>query len=165
MGRRPSFGDFWELLLSQVLEDDPEAALDSESWDRLGEFVERDPYVAGTFRFRHALIRDAAYNGLSFRRRRELHARVADVMRSASRDDDEAAESLSLHYALAGRSPEAWQFSLAAARRAHAKFANVDAAEFYRRALDAGKSLPSLSRGEPICRCPVMSPSDLPSRS
>src|SRR5207302_693434 len=54
----PSFSG---VLVAQVLEGDPDAALDSESWDRLAEFVERDPYVAGEFRFRHALIRDAAY--------------------------------------------------------------------------------------------------------
>lgn len=135
-------------LVAQVLEDDPDAAVDSESWDRLAEFVERDPYVAGTFRFRHALIRDAAYDGLSFRRRRELHARVADVIRGAGQVADEDTEALSLHYWLAGRAPEAWQFSLTAARRARAKFANVDAAEFYRRALDAGKTLSSLSRAD-----------------
>src|SRR5205807_631167 len=40
---------------------------------RLGEFlVEED---RGVFRFRHALMRDAAYEGLPFKRRRELHAR------------------------------------------------------------------------------------------
>ena len=38
------------------------------------------PDVAGAFRFRHALFRDAAYDGLSFRRRRELHARVGEVL-------------------------------------------------------------------------------------
>jgi class 3 adenylate cyclase/tetratricopeptide (TPR) repeat protein len=134
-------------LVSQVLEGDPDAALDSESWDRLAAFVERDPYVAGTFRFRHALIRDAAYNGLSFRRRRELHARVADVLLQSSRDED-VAEMLSLHYSLAGRADEAWRFSLTAARRARAKFANLDAAEFYRRALDAAGMLPTLPRGD-----------------
>ena len=44
------------------------------------EFVERDPDVPGAFRFRHALIRDAAYEGLSYRRRRELHGRVAEAI-------------------------------------------------------------------------------------
>ena len=32
--------------------------------------------AAGRYRFRHALMRDAAYEGLPYRRRRELHARV-----------------------------------------------------------------------------------------
>ena len=96
-------------LIVDVLEDDPQVRAASEAWDRLGEFVERDPDVPGAFRFRHALIRDAAYEGLSYRRRRELHGRVAEVIeqRLAERPED-AAELLSLHYFNAGRWPEAW---------------------------------------------------------
>ena len=58
-----------------------------EAWERIAEFVERDPEVAGAFHFRQAVFRDAAYDGLSFRRRRELHLRVAGVLerRAASR--------------------------------------------------------------------------------
>ena len=79
-------------LIVGVLEDDPQVGVASEAWDRLGEFVERDPEVPGAFRFRHALIRDAAYQGLSYRRRRELHGRVAEVIeqRHADRPEDAA---------------------------------------------------------------------------
>ena len=135
---------FSSELVARVLEDDPDAALDSESWDRLAEFVERDPYAAGTFHFRHALIRDAAYEGLSFRRRRELHARVAEVVAGTAADAEEVAETLSLHFSLAERHDETWRFSLLAAERARAKFANADAAELYRRALAAAPSVDSL---------------------
>jgi class 3 adenylate cyclase/tetratricopeptide (TPR) repeat protein len=134
--------------VASVLEGDPDAALDSESWDRLAEFVERDPYVAGSFRFRHALIRDAAYEGLSFRRRRELHARVAEVLRVDAHDEADVTESLSLHFSLAERWAEAWHYSLLAGERAKTKHANVDAAEFYRRALDCSRTLPSVSRAD-----------------
>ena len=135
-------------LVARVLEGDPEAALDSESWNRLIEFVERDPYEVGVFRFRHALIRDAAYEGLSFRRRRELHARVADVLAETAYDIEEMAEALSLHFSLSERPADTWLYSLLAAGRAKTKFASADAAEFYRRALDASRSLPSLARSE-----------------
>lgn len=138
---------FSSELVARVLEDDPDAALDSESWDRLAEFVERDPYAAGTFHFRHALIRDAAYEGLSFRRRRELHARVAEVVRETAGRED-VAETLSLHFSLAERHEETWRFSLLAAERARSKFANADAAEFYRRALAAAPSVESLGPDE-----------------
>jgi predicted ATPase/class 3 adenylate cyclase len=130
-------------LVERVLEGDPDAALDSESWDRLAEFVERDPYVAGNFHFRHALIRDAAYEGLSFRRRRELHARVGDVLRETVGEDDP--ETLSLHFSLGERPGDAWIYALVAAENAKAKFANADAIELLRRALDAAKSLPELA--------------------
>ena len=135
-------------LIARVLEGDSDAALDVESWDRLGEFVERDPYAVGTFQFRHALIRDAAYEGLSFRRRRELHARVADVLRETATDEDEAAETLSLHFSLAALPEETWRFSLVAADRARAKFANADAAELFRRALEVAARVGSLAPEE-----------------
>jgi class 3 adenylate cyclase/tetratricopeptide (TPR) repeat protein len=141
-------GTFSGELVAQVLAGDPEAALDSESWDRLGEFVERDPQAAGMFRFRHALIRDAAYEGLSFRRRRELHARVAEVLLRDTPETADIAELLSLHYMLADEPAETWLYSVLAGERAKAKFANVDAAEFLRRALAAAQSLPSLSPAE-----------------
>jgi class 3 adenylate cyclase/tetratricopeptide (TPR) repeat protein len=129
-------------VIADVLEGDPAAAAGSEAWERLAEFIERDPYVAGGFRFRHALIRDAAYEGLPFRRRRELHARVGEVVEARHADaPDEVAELLSLHFSLAGDSPRTWRYALLAGERAREKFANVEAAAFYRRALEAASSL------------------------
>ena len=136
---------FSSLVISDVLAGDPSAASGSEAWDRLAEFIERDPDVAGGFRFRHALIRDAAYDGLSYRRRRELHGRVAEVVeqRSGAALDD-AAELLSLHFFRAGRPAETWRYSVVAGRGAQEKWSNVEAAEFYRRALDMATTVPQL---------------------
>jgi predicted ATPase/class 3 adenylate cyclase len=133
-------------VIQDVLEGDPAASAGSEAWERLAEFVERDPYVPGGFRFRHALIRDAAYEGLPFRRRRELHARVGEVfeVRHAAALE-EVAELLSLHFSLAEDGERTWRYSLLAGERAREKFANVEAGDFYRRALDAA---PSLRLGE-----------------
>src|SRR5215471_17322593 len=132
-------------LITAVLEGDPESASDSAAWDRLAEFVERDPDVAGAFRFRHALIRDGAYEGLSYRRRRELHGRVADVLEQR---DPEGVELLSLHFHRAERPVESWKYSLGAGERAQAKWANLEAAEFYQRALEAVKQVPDVSPSE-----------------
>jgi class 3 adenylate cyclase/tetratricopeptide (TPR) repeat protein len=134
-------------VIQAVLEDDPSAAADSDAWDRLIEFVERDPEVAGGFRFRHALIRDAAYEGLPFRRRRELHGRLAAVLEAqfAGRTS-EIAELLSLHFYRAGERAGNWRYSSEAGRRAQEKWANVEAAEFYRRALEGARSMPGLPR-------------------
>jgi tetratricopeptide (TPR) repeat protein len=127
--------------IADVLAGDPSAASGSEAWDRLAEFIERDPDVPGGFRFRHVLIRDAAYEGLSYRRRRELHASVAEVVEARHGDaPEEAAELLSLHFLRAGRSDDAWRYSVTAGRRAQDKWSNVEAAEFYRRALDVASS-------------------------
>jgi class 3 adenylate cyclase/tetratricopeptide (TPR) repeat protein len=128
-------------LVNEVLSEDPAASTDAEAWDRLNEFVERDPYSAGAFRFRHALFRDAAYEGLSYRRRRELHAKVGEAYeRLEEQHAGEYSELLSLHFFHAGEHEKTYRYSLAAGVRAQAKFANVEAADFFRRALDvAGK--------------------------
>jgi class 3 adenylate cyclase/tetratricopeptide (TPR) repeat protein len=131
---------FSGAVIAQVLEADPTAAADSDAWDRLNEFVERDPMVAGGFRFRHALIRDAAYDGLPYRRRQELHERVARVFESRQPD---ALELLALHFSRAGLDAETWRYAVAAGRRAQAKWANVEAAEFYRRALEVAPAEPA----------------------
>ena len=129
-------------LVTEVLAHDPEASSDSEAWDRLAEFVERDPYTPGAFRFRHALFRDAAYEGLSYRRRRELHAQVGEAYeRLEEQHAGEYAELLSLHFFHAGDHDKTYRYSLAAGQRAQAKFANVEAAGFFRRALEVAPSL------------------------
>jgi class 3 adenylate cyclase/tetratricopeptide (TPR) repeat protein len=129
-------------LVTNVLAADPDASADSEAWDRLGEFIERDPYTPGAFRFRHALFRDAAYEGLSFKRRGELHAKVGEAYERLEREGrGEFAELLSLHFFHAGDSEKAYRYSLAAGERAKEKFANVEAAAFFRRALDVAPSL------------------------
>jgi predicted ATPase/class 3 adenylate cyclase len=134
-------------LLGEVLSDDPSASADSEAWDRLAEFVERDPYTAGAFRFRHALFRDAAYEGLSYRRRRELHARVGEAYERLYPDHTaEHAELLSLHFFHAQAWDKAYGYSLLAGERAQAKFANVEAAAFFRRTLEVARRLPELDR-------------------
>ena len=131
---------FSGALIHDVLEGDATAASDSEAWDRLAEFVERDPNVPGYFRFRHALIRDGAYDGLSYKRRRELHGRVAEVMEQREGERaEESAELLSLHFHRGERWPETWRYSVAAAYRAEEKYANVETIQFLERALDAAK--------------------------
>jgi len=129
-------------LVAEVLTNDEAASTDADAWDRLTEFVERDPYAAGTFRFRHALFRDAAYEGLSYRRRGELHAKVGEAYeRLEQQHAGEYAELLSLHFFHAGDHAKTYRYSLAAGERAQAKFANVEAAGFFRRALDVAGEL------------------------
>jgi class 3 adenylate cyclase/tetratricopeptide (TPR) repeat protein len=136
---------FSGTLIGDVLADDPSASADSEAWDRLAEFVERDPYTPGAFRFRHALFRDAAYEGLSYRRRRELHARVGEAYERRHPDQlADYAELLSLHFFHAQAWEKAYRYSLLAGERAQAKFALTEAAAFYRRTLDVARHLPDL---------------------
>ncbi len=129
-------------LLGAVLDGVPAAA--DPIWARLGEFAARDEM--GNLVFRHALLRDSAYDGLSYRLRRRLHASAGEAIRVAAGDKaQEHAELLSLHYLQAQEYGEAWTYSLVAAERAMTVYANVDAAEFYERALTAARRLPELT--------------------
>ena len=131
-----------ELVERVLAADDPSAAAGSEAWDRLAEFVERDPYTPSGFRFRHALFRDAAYEGLSYRRRRDLHASVGTAYESLQAGElPDDAELLSLHFFQAEEHTKAYEYSVLAGERAREKYANVEAAEFYRRALSAAAHL------------------------
>jgi hypothetical protein len=72
---------FGESLLSRLL-DVNGSPLDPAVWKRLDAFVL--PHQPGTWRFRHALMRDAAYEGLPFSRRRDLHARAGELIEDAA---------------------------------------------------------------------------------
>ncbi len=117
-----------------------EHALDDGVWERLAGFVQRDR--SGIAQFRHALVRDAAYEGLPFKRRQELHGRVGETIERLSqpRPEDQA-EVLSLHFFHAQRFDDAWRYSRLAGERAQALYANVEAREFYLRALAAARAL------------------------
>jgi class 3 adenylate cyclase/tetratricopeptide (TPR) repeat protein len=131
----PSFPDrlAYAVLSSELADIGP------QSWRYLSAFVTRD--AAGTVRFTHALVRDAAYGGLPFRRRRALHAAVGDILEREAADPEDQAELLSMHFYNAAQADKAWRYSLVAAERARSIYANYEAAEFYRRAIDAARTL------------------------
>jgi class 3 adenylate cyclase/tetratricopeptide (TPR) repeat protein len=107
-----------------------------ETWLRLETFVVREN--ATTYRFVHDVVRDAAYEGLPYRRRQALHARAAHAIASTARPE-ERAELLSVHFHHAGLFEQSLVFSSIAADRALEKFALVEAAAFYLRAIDAAR--------------------------
>ena len=117
-------------------------------WGRLGDLVKPD--ASGELRFRNTLIRDAAYEGLPYRRRRVLHGRVGEAIEAAAADGslDEEIPSLALHYHEAQRWDKAWRFCREAGDRAMSIYANVDATRFYARALLAARRLRSVTAEE-----------------
>ena len=122
-----------EPLLDAVLEGE----IDVTAWDRLGEFLE--PAGLGAWRFRHALIRDAAYEGLPYRSRRDAHGAVAEAVLARSEHVEEDAAVLAVHFSSAERHDAAWWFSRMAADAAREAYANVDAASLYERAVAAAR--------------------------
>ncbi|HYZ20268.1 MAG TPA: tetratricopeptide repeat protein, partial [Gaiellaceae bacterium] len=128
-------------LVGEILADDVPEADDLGRWEALGEFVQTAD--DGELAFRHDLLRQTAYGGLSYRRRRDIHGRVGLALerRAGDRAEEEAA-ILSLHFLEAGDGERAWRYSVAAADRAASGFANVVAAELYERALAATELRP-----------------------
>ncbi len=131
-------------LLAATLRD--EAELGAALWERLRGLVDPDP--SGHLRFRNTLVHDVAYEGLPFRRRRELHARVGEAIeaRTASLDDDAA--TLALHFAAAGRHERTWRYARLGGDRARAVAANVEAGRLYELALRAGRFVQAVTRRE-----------------
>lgn len=124
-------------LLPAVLPEDVEPG--PAVYARVGGFlVPQDRMI----RFRSAVLRDAAYEALPYRVRRDLHGRVGEVILGMCGDDpDPEAERLSLHFFHAQRYAEAWYFSRIAGERARGIYANVEAETFYERALEAARWL------------------------
>lgn len=109
-----------------------------DGWAALNEFLVTE--AQGGYRFRHAVAQEVAYESLPFRRRRELHERVGTyVERTAGEQVDAQAELLSLHFFRAQSYDKAYRYSLAAGERSKAKFANIDAATFFGRAIHAAR--------------------------
>src|SRR6516225_3340745 len=108
-------------------------------------------YVRGiapeaTYQFKHALIRDAAYEALLKSRRKELHYRVARVIDTRFPALKEAhPEVLAQHWTEAGETETATQYFQLAAERTAARGAMSEAAGQYGRALDLLRQTPESS--------------------
>jgi class 3 adenylate cyclase/tetratricopeptide (TPR) repeat protein len=119
---------------------------DATALSRLHELFDEEP--DGYLRFRHTLLRDSAYEGLPFKLRRQLHGSVAVHIEEEMDFPEEAAGTLSLHYFEAGEFRPAWRYANAAAKRAQAVYAFVEAAGLYARALEAGRQLDDVGAKE-----------------
>jgi len=115
---------------------------------RLSDFLDLEP-GSERVRFGHALQREAAYETLPYGRRRALHARAGELIeRQLGAAAKDAADILGLHFLRAHEYERAWRYGRLAAEQARDRFAPADAAELYRRAIEAERALPSLPPGE-----------------
>jgi DNA-binding SARP family transcriptional activator len=94
------------------------------------------------YRFRHALIKDAIYQGLPRAERRQLHGRAAWALEAVTAGSAEAAAVLGGHFAAAGEDERAVRYLELAGDHATDVFANGEAVASYRAVLaiatDAG---------------------------
>lgn len=91
--------------------------------------------------FKHELARDAAYNTILNRRRREFHRRVGEVIELLFPDKlEENAHRLAQHFEAAGDHERALRYYVMAGDAAAAIYANVEGASHYAHALNAAKA-------------------------
>ena len=107
----------------------------------------------GRLVFEHALTRDAVLATVSPGRLARVHARIAHALATVPRGSLAPAErafDLAHHWLAAGpvHAPQAWRAAAAAAAEARRDFANVEAADLYRAALDAHALDPAGTREE-----------------
>lgn len=97
-------------------------------------------------RFTSTLVRDAAYEALSFRDRRRLHSRAAELVRRVSSDEAPVVELLSHHCFHAELWEDAWTWSVAAGERAAAAEAALESMRFFQRAMEAERRIDARPR-------------------
>jgi predicted ATPase len=96
-----------------------------------------------TYRFKHALIQDAAYQSLLRSSRQQYHQHIAQVLEARFPDIRETQpELLAHHYTEAGLMAQAIPYWQQAGQRALWRSANVEAIEHLTRGLDILKTLP-----------------------
>jgi predicted ATPase len=96
------------------------------------------------YRFKHALIQDAAYENLLKSRRQVLHRRVAEILRDRFANTAAAEPALlAHHFTQAGMTEAAIEWWGTAGQRSLARAALVEGAEQLKRALDQIATLPA----------------------
>ena len=96
--------------------------------------------VPGQLQFKHRITRDVVFQSVGLYPRRELHARIAGVLRAVANDAGtlpDASEALAYHYGAAGDLRQAAEFAMTAGYRALAVPAIDRAQAQFRMALSA----------------------------
>jgi len=96
-----------------------------------------------TYTFKHALIRDTAYESLLKSRRQQIHARIASTLEIQFPEIVESEpETLANHYTLASLSEQAVGYWLKAGQRALKRSANLEAGAHLGKGLELAALLP-----------------------
>jgi predicted ATPase len=99
---------------------------------------------ADTFVFKHALVRDAAYNTLLRSTRRRYHSRIATTLRERSTEETSTRPDLIAgHLTAAGEDEDAIAFWEAAGQQALARTAVHEAATYFQQAINCLRRLPA----------------------
>ena len=109
------------------------------------DFIHRDE-ASGAYIFKHALLRDAIYDGLLSPQRAALHLKVAkELERRSSNALPERAETLARHFAAGEDAPKAFRYLAMAARKSLNVYAIPEAESGFRKALTILESAPGVA--------------------
>jgi class 3 adenylate cyclase/tetratricopeptide (TPR) repeat protein len=136
------FGREFSYELVSAVADLPEPVL-AKGLDQLvssGLANRRGEPPAATYRFKHALVQEAAYSTLLRTRRQRVHSRIADVL---STRQDGAPQVQAHHLTEAGRTRQAVDRWFEAGQRVAGRSAEHEAINLYRRGLSLLLTLPS----------------------
>ena len=129
---------FWRGALARVAPRDDLSALLGSLEDR--DLVRREAVsrISGDqqYAFKHALIRDVAYQRLPRAERRQRHAAVATFLEETTGEMGQAAEALAHHWRHAGEMEKAADYLVAAADQAGRGWAKEHALALYSQALE-----------------------------
>jgi TOMM system kinase/cyclase fusion protein len=136
--------EFDHRLLATLLPDDEAALLaDLEKMVSADLLIRRRHVDNPVYIFRHALIRDAAYESLLPRHQQQLHQQIAETLVRRFPEVAQAQpELLASHYERAGLVPEAIEAWMRAGQRGLDRAANREAIAHLRRALALLDQLP-----------------------
>ena len=105
----------------------------------------------GVYIFKHALVQDEAYASILREERRELHLKIAEVLRSRFTETAEAApEIVAHHYTMAGKRETAIDYWLKAGHRASERSAFAEAITHLETALKLLAELPATPERDKI---------------
>jgi tetratricopeptide (TPR) repeat protein len=130
-------------LLSAVLAiDEATVAAALHQLEAAGLLFLTDTLKNVSYTFKHALVRDVAYNNLLKSKRKHYHARIAELFPKHDHDAALSIEVLAYHYMEAGNFEQAAAYWCEAAESAGARYANSEAIAHCRKGLAALSQLP-----------------------
>ncbi len=134
-----AIGREFDFELLRLVAAKPETELESElsTLARAGLVHRRRSLAREAYVFKHSLVRDAAHDSMLAGTRRRVHGEIAAALRQEFPEvEAQQPERLARHLEEAGENEDAIRCWGRAGRQAMSRFANVEAAATFRRALD-----------------------------
>lgn len=134
--------DFYYRVLENLSGAQNELPEKLNTLQRAGLIVETARQPELEYAFRHELTRDAAYRSILRRDRRRYHRQVGETIEEFfSESLEELAHRLAYHFQEAGEPARAFQYALMAGDEAARLYANTEAIDHYRQALELAQQV------------------------